>query len=68
LNEVLEHPESKVLVIHGDRDEFTSHAKYQEWISELRGNVEVVEVENGAHFWLGSSGGQLIEAVERWLP
>jgi alpha/beta superfamily hydrolase len=68
LNELLQHPESNVLVVHGNQDEFTSQARYKEWASELRGNVEVVEIDNAAHFWQGRSGQQLVAAVKKWLP
>jgi alpha/beta superfamily hydrolase len=68
LNELLQHPDSNVLVVHGNQDEFTSQARYKEWASELRGNVEVVEVDNAAHFWQARSGQQLVAAVKKWLP
>lgn len=65
LDELLQHPGSNVLLIYGDKDEFTSHGKYQEWASDMRGNVEIVE--NGSHFWGGLSGEILVEAVKKWL-
>ena len=67
LDELLQHTGSNVLLIHGDKDEFTSHAKYQEWASDMRGNVEIVEIENGSHFWGGRSGEILVEEVKKRL-
>lgn len=68
LDDVLQHPDSNVLVIFGGKDEFTSYSKYKEWASSLRGNVELVEVEHGSHFWHGRSARILVDTVGKWLP
>lgn len=69
LRNLVEHPESNVLVIFGDQDEFTSIAKYRVWASELGGsNLEIREISNASHFWHGRSGRELQGIVSRWLP
>lgn len=67
LETLVEHPESNVLVIFGDRDEFTSQYKYETWASGLKGNVKVVQVKDASHFWSGQSGRELGEVVGKWL-
>ena len=67
LNELLQHPESDVLMVHGNQDEFTSRARYKEWESGLHGNIQIVEIDNATHFWRGRFGQQLVEAVKNWL-
>jgi len=68
LDDVLQHPESNVLVIFGDKDEFTSQSSYRKWTSELKGNVEIAEVVDGSHFWHGRSAQELVKLVRKWLP
>lgn len=67
LEALLKHSNSNVLVMFGDKDEFTSISSYQKWASGLNGNVEVLEVENASHFWRGRSARQLAAAVRNWL-
>ncbi|KDR76343.1 hypothetical protein GALMADRAFT_247740 [Galerina marginata CBS 339.88] len=68
LQELIRHPQSNVLIVFGDRDEFTSQSKYKSWTSDLQGdNVEIHEVENASHFWHGPSARELARIVERWL-
>ena len=67
LEELVQHPNSNVLIIFGDRDEFTSQSNYTTWASGLKGNVKIVEVKDASHFWLGRSGDELGEIVSKWL-
>ena len=68
LNDLVQHPDSRVLIIYGDSDEFTSQSKYRSWASSLQdGNVEIVEVKNASHFWHDQSGRELAELVKKWL-
>ncbi|KAJ7127109.1 Alpha/Beta hydrolase protein [Mycena epipterygia] len=72
LNELLHNPAANVLVVFGDRDEFTSAANYRTWRSGLEaeniaGKLECVEVEGGTHFWRDSDADALVEIVSRWL-
>ncbi|KAH8915875.1 hypothetical protein BT69DRAFT_1356190 [Atractiella rhizophila] len=61
----------KLMIIYGDRDEFTGVDKYRKWVEELEmkkdGRVKVVEVEDADHFWRGESGDRLESAIETWL-
>ncbi|KAF8905042.1 Alpha/Beta hydrolase protein [Gymnopilus junonius] len=68
LNELIQHPQSNVLVIYGDCDEFTSQSNYKAWAPGLESeNVEIHEVEGASHFWHGHSAETLGEIVNRWL-
>ncbi|KAF9524853.1 Alpha/Beta hydrolase protein [Crepidotus variabilis] len=67
LDTLLSHPDSKVFVVFGDRDEFTSASRYHDWIASLTGNIQVEEVAGGSHFWHGRAGQDLVNAVKRWL-
>jgi uncharacterized protein len=74
LSQLLQDPSSNVLIIFGDRDEFTSGDQYDSWSeglntdAERKGRLEVVKVEGGSHFWRGSHGRLMTAAVMRWLP
>lgn len=73
LRELVQKTDSHVLVVFGDRDEFTSVEKYREWqkgLEEVSSSerLRVVEVEGASHFWRGPSGQQLGEEIRRWLP
>ncbi len=69
LHQLVQHPDSNVLVIFGDQDEFTSIEKYRTWASELGGsNLEIREIPQASHFWRGRSGPELEAIVSKWLP
>ncbi|KAF8150634.1 Alpha/Beta hydrolase protein [Crassisporium funariophilum] len=68
LVDLVRNDDSNVLVVYGSRDEFTSQSKYKAWASGLLGNVEIVEVEGGSHFWRGNSGRELEAIIKGWLP
>jgi len=70
LEQLVQDPESNVLVIYGDKDEFTSKSSYKGWVEKLKnGNtgLRVAEIENGRHFWGGRSGQMLKQVVVEWL-
>lgn len=67
LEELVQHPNSNVLLVFGDQDEFTSQSKYMTWGSCLKGNVEIVQVKDASHFWRGQSGEELGEMVNKWV-
>ena len=67
LESLVQHPDSNVLIIFGDRDEFTSQSNYTTWASGLKGNVKIVEVKDASHFWGGRSGHELEDLVNKWL-
>ena len=74
LEQLLQDPGSNVLVIYGDKDEFTSKLSYEGWVEKLkkvaRGStrLRVAEIENASHFWLGRSGHVLKQVMRQWLP
>ncbi|KAH9481419.1 hypothetical protein JR316_0005945 [Psilocybe cubensis] len=68
LKDLLQQTNSNVLIVYGDRDEFTSQSNYKSWVSSLHGNVIVQEVENASHFWRGQSGRELVSLIQRPLP
>ncbi|OBZ72500.1 hypothetical protein A0H81_08049 [Grifola frondosa] len=57
LNSLLHDPQSNVLVLYGDHDEFTSVEAYDIWTTTLlqqagnRRNHSIVKIVNGTHFW-----------------
>ncbi|KZT01385.1 alpha/beta-hydrolase [Laetiporus sulphureus 93-53] len=67
---------SNVLIIYGDRDEFTSAEQYEQWLEALnrdtqgeRGSLQTAKVENATHFWREQNAvDRLVEAIESWLP
>ena len=67
LEALVQHADSNVLIIFGDRDEFTSQSNYATWASGLKGNVKVVEVKDASHFWGGHSGQELREIVTNYV-
>ena len=62
---------SRVLVLYGDQDQFTSLQKYEQWVGKLkndaRGQLSTIKVEGGDHFWHGPAGEEMSIAVGRWL-
>lgn len=67
LEALVQHPDSNVLLVFGDQDEFTSQSKYMTWASGLKGNVKIAEVKGASHFWRGHSGHKLGEMVNKWI-
>jgi len=71
LNELINDPQSNILIVHGDRDEFTSAETYEGWVTELRknsGEFRVEVVQGATHFWTSRSGQRLMEIVKGWVP
>ncbi|THV03172.1 alpha/beta-hydrolase [Dendrothele bispora CBS 962.96] len=68
LKSLVNQPESHVLVIHGDRDEFTSQATYEKWVPEVQSpQTLILQVQGGSHFWRREDGDRLIEKIQAWL-
>lgn len=71
LKELIEHPDSNVIIIYGDRDEFTDVGSYRAWREKvLEGYVRKARVVDmaGDHFWRGPRGQEMTQIVEGWLP
>jgi alpha/beta superfamily hydrolase len=67
----MDDPGAQVLVIFGDRDEFTGETQYETWARAIaengKGTVQVKKVEDATHFWHGRAGRALVRTVEDWL-
>jgi len=73
LQDLLRDSRSNVLVIYGNRDEFTSDSRYGRWVEELKKDrtedrLRVVRVEGANHFWGGRFGPELAGIISDWLP
>ncbi|KAK7454603.1 hypothetical protein VKT23_011355 [Stygiomarasmius scandens] len=68
LKDLTSHPESNVLIIHGDQDEFTSKIAYEKWVLDIRSpHTRVIQVPGGSHFWRGTDGDRLMDEIQTWL-
>lgn len=74
LRELLCNPEARLLLIYGDKDEFTSKSKYDEWVDScrridgLKAELDVVRVTKANHFWQSRDARTALEqAVDSWL-
>lgn len=71
LGKLINDPQSNVLIVHGDGDEFTAAGTYEGWVTGLRksdGEFRVELVQGATHFWTGRSGEKLKEIVKGWVP
>ncbi|KAF9649247.1 alpha/beta-hydrolase [Thelephora ganbajun] len=71
LNTLINDPQSNVLIVHGDQDEFTSAEAYEGWVTELRrneGEFRVELIQGATHFWFSRSGQRLRDIVKGWVP
>jgi len=71
LSNLTRDPNSRVLILYGDRDDFTGISKYTPWSEELRenakGELKVELVLGGTHFWQGKHRRALVAHVAQWL-
>ena len=74
LTSLLRDVRARLLIVHGDRDEFTSHSQYDTWTESLetmegvRAELRIVTVTGAGHFWhTGTSRTALKETLENWL-
>lgn len=80
LKSLVDDPQSNILVIYGDDDNFTTMDSYNFWVASLRevpadqpdastgGKLEVVKVAGASHFWREEDAVErLIETVREWL-
>ena len=74
LRHLLCNPEARLLLIYGDKDEFTSKSKYDAWIEScrrtdgLKAKLDVVRVTEANHFWQSHDARTALEqAVDNWL-
>lgn len=73
LTSLLRDVRARLLIVHGDRDDFTSHSQYDTWTESLktervRAQLRTVTVTGASHFWhTGTSRAALKETLENWL-
>ncbi|KAI0326409.1 alpha/beta-hydrolase [Cubamyces sp. BRFM 1775] len=78
LQNLITNPNSRVLVVYGDQDDFTSAQAYDSWAEQLRsvresnapdyGTLKIVKVEGASHFWREHAAvHELIETVREWV-
>lgn len=75
LTSLLRDVRARLLVIHGDRDDFTSHSQYDAWTESLKttegvqAQLRIVTVAGAGHFWqTETSRAALKETLANWLP
>lgn len=74
LHDTLCNPDARLLLIYGDKDEFTSKSKYDEWIDilmrtdGLKAKFDAVPVTDANHFWQSDSARTALQqAVDSWI-
>jgi len=70
LSALTSNPQARVLILYGDRDQFTAVGKYDSWVNGLTmegKSVECVRVAEGDHFWRGQAGEEMRNTVKSWL-
>lgn len=65
---------ARLLIVHGDRDDFTSHSQYDAWTESLkttedvRAQLTIASVAGAGHFWhTGASRAALRATLDNWL-
>ncbi len=75
LNDLLHNPKANVLVLYGNRDEFTGEESYDAWTEQLReqvsgddtGRLEIVKIDGATHFWIEGAGNRLLREIVEWV-
>ena len=71
LHNLLQNPSAHVFIVYGDHDQFTAVQKYDKWVSDLqmdiKGELVMRRIDGADHFWGGSVGSDLCQAVSNWL-
>lgn len=78
LKALVQNPRSNVLILYGDRDEFTGIGNYETWVEKLQrdagqgtggvgGRLQVGFVEGATHFWEPRKARIMQDIVEQWL-
>ncbi|KIP10516.1 hypothetical protein PHLGIDRAFT_65555 [Phlebiopsis gigantea 11061_1 CR5-6] len=77
LNGLLHDLRSNILVVYGDRDEFTSVENYDAWAEALRretsageaGTLQIAKVGGANHFWNDQTAREtLLRTIRDWVP
>lgn len=82
LRQLVDDPRAHVLILYGDKDQFTALAKYEVWIASMQqpenqgtagtealgtARVEMKMISGADHFWRGQYNRQMREAISSWL-
>lgn len=74
LTNLVQNPDGSLLIIFGDRDNFTSIKKYEKWADTLReqagedgAELEIVTVPGAAHNWDEEPLEKLVSHLSDWL-
>lgn len=74
LTSLLRDVRARLLIVHGDRDDFTSHSQYDTWTESLKttegtqAQLRIVAVAGAGHFWhTETSRAALRETLEAFL-
>lgn len=74
LNALVRDPRANVLVIYGDRDEFTGVQSYDDWAESLRrenagggkAHLQILRIEGANHFWVDPAArDQMLRTVQQ---
>ncbi|KAI0684706.1 alpha/beta-hydrolase [Cytidiella melzeri] len=77
LTDLLHNPQSNVLVVYGDHDNFTSVESYDMWADGLKhevegtncGKLDVKKVERANHFWASDTArDNMLQCIQEWVP
>ena len=71
LNSLVQDPHADVLLLFGDRDEFTAIEKYETWAAKLKETggyrVQVSCVKGAGHFWSQRTSAEMLRNIGQWL-
>ncbi|CAE6427438.1 unnamed protein product [Rhizoctonia solani] len=80
LSQLVHNPQARVLILFGDKDQFTGISNYQSWADNLQrvqhsstseavpnGIVQAKMIPGADHFWRGRFNQQMTEAIINWL-
>ena len=72
LSALIRDPEAHVLILFGDRDEFTASGKYITWTAQLceeanDWSLQISCIEGANHFWAASAIERMHIEVSTWL-
>ncbi|KAL7411132.1 Alpha/Beta hydrolase protein [Mrakia frigida] len=61
-------PRNRLLVLHGERDNFCSSSSARTWLDKLGTGYDFYEIEEEDHFWRGKEGLKSLDGeVSRWV-
>lgn len=71
LTALVQDARADVLILFGDRDEFTGIESYERWATQLKGSggerVQVTCVKGASHFWRQGTSAEMLQVIGQWL-